>query len=220
MDHLDRIRTEEIYRAEVRKQLELTAPKQSGVLAFLNTNFGLFLLSTVFISTFSWSFNAWLTHKREAKQAQTTYQKLGLEVMNRLRYLDELEKPFPYNQRHAIETSINGFNARANVNPSWIPHYSAVFPEYQERSLMSLIWELESLSKGDALGKLRSSHKPIETAAQYLERLEYKKVDTPGKNPEGTLETLQLSDDDRKKLESDVLVPLSFLREPAFFEQR
>jgi hypothetical protein len=220
MNDFDRIRTEEIYRAEVRKQLEAGTPKQSKLLAFVNTNFGLFLLSTVFISAFSWSFNAWLTHERGMKEAHTTSQKLGLEVMNRLRYLDELEKPFSYNERHAIETSINGFNARANMNQSWIPHYSAVFPEYQERSLMSLIWELESLSKGSDRVQLKSAHKPIEAAAQYLDKLEYKKVKAPGKNPEGIIETLGLSDDNRKTFESDVLKPLAFLRESAFFERQ
>src|SRR5208282_1199910 len=168
MIDFEKIRAEEVYRVKVRGRLESRTPKQSKLLAFLNTNFGLFLLSTVFISSFSWGFNAWLNHQRDLKEAQKSRQKLGLEMMNRLKYLDELQRPFPYNERHAIETAINGFNAHANVNPSWIPHYSSVFPEYQERSLMSLVWQLETLSTGSAREKLKSVHRPIETAGQYL----------------------------------------------------
>jgi hypothetical protein len=218
MIDFEKIRAEEVYRAKVRGRLESRTPKQSKILAFLNTNFGLFLLSTVFISSFSWGFNAWLTHERELKEAKKDQQKLGLEIMNRLRYLDELRKPFAYNERHAIETAISGFNARANVNPSWIPHYSSVFPEYQERSLMSLVWQLETLSTGSTREKLKSVHRPIETAGQYLERLEYKKINAPDKNPEGIIETLELSENDSKKFESEVLNPLGFLREPTYFE--
>jgi hypothetical protein len=83
---------------------------------------------------------------------------------------------------------------------------------------MSLIWQLETLSDKSTLARLKSVHKPIEAAGQYLEKLDYKKSNAPDKNPEGVIETLELSANDSKKFESEVLGPLSFLREPNYFE--
>jgi hypothetical protein len=89
------------FQARTLARKESTSKK---TLAFLNTNFGIFLLSTVFISSFTWVFNTWTTHTRHAEETKKTRQKLGLEMMNRLRYLDELQDPFLYDERHAIET--------------------------------------------------------------------------------------------------------------------
>ena len=146
MDETERIRTKEYFRAKFRKEFS-AEEKQKGFLAFVNTNFGLFLLSTVFIGCFSWGFNAWVNHVHDSAEAQKNRQKLGLELMNRLQYIDELETTIAYDERRTIETALYGFDPHANVNPSWIRHYGAVFPEYEQRSLISVVWELESLSK-------------------------------------------------------------------------
>jgi|HubBroStandDraft_6_1064221.scaffolds.fasta_scaffold576211_1 hypothetical protein len=124
-DETESIRTKEFYRAKYRKEFS-GEQKPRGFLAFLNTSFGLFLLSTVFIGCFSWGFNAWVNHIRNAAEAQKNRQKLGLEFMNRLQYIDELKTSFPFDERRTIETALYGFDHQANVNPSWIRHYGAV----------------------------------------------------------------------------------------------
>ncbi|HKQ87384.1 MAG TPA: hypothetical protein VJS43_11525, partial [Candidatus Acidoferrales bacterium] len=171
-DETERIRTTEYYKAKYRKEFSAET-KPTGLLAFFNTTFGLFLLSTVFIGCFSYGFNAWVNHVRDRAEAQKTRQKLGLELMNRLQYIDELDTTFPYDERRTIETALYGFDAQANVNPSWIRHYGAVFPEYQQRSFISVIWELESLSGPEKRQQLKQARVAVEKIRAYLDRLVY-----------------------------------------------
>jgi hypothetical protein len=201
-----------------RKKDNVAKAEQSKLLTFVNSNFGLFLLSTVFISSFSWGFNAFLTHQHDVKESQKNRQKIGLEIMNRIRYIDELKAPFPYNEYHTIQSAIDGFTVSANVNPSWIPHYSAVFPEYEPRSFMSLLWELETLSLEPQKKKLQSAHKPIETLNKYFQKLQYRVVNAPNRNPEGKIEILELSPDDVAELDNTVLKQINFLRDPTYYE--
>jgi hypothetical protein len=213
-----RIRIREFYRAKYRKKFA-TEDKPKGVIPFLNTSFGLFLLSTVFIGCFSWGFNAWTNHVRESAEAKKSRQKLSLELRNRLQYIEEMETTFPYDERRTIETALYGFDAHANVNPSWIRHYGAVFPEYEQRSLISIVWELETLSDSKKRDELRAARQPIEKIRTYLSKLEYAKDLAPNKNPEGVLETFSLSKQDRESFEKEVLVPLAFAKDAAFFEK-
>lgn len=46
----ERVRQEEVYRSEVRRQLTAKDDNRKGFLPFLNSNFGLWLLSAIFIS--------------------------------------------------------------------------------------------------------------------------------------------------------------------------
>lgn len=218
LDETESIRTREYYRAKYKKEFS-TETKPTGLLAFLNTNFGLFLLSTVFIGCFSYGFNAWVNHVRDTAEAQKTRQKLGLELMNRLQYIDELDTSFPYDERRTIETALYGFDAQANVNPSWIRHYGAVFPEYQQRSLISVVWELESLSGPEKRKQLKQARAAVEKIRTYLDRLVYSKEAAPNKNPEGVIETFSLSKQDRDSFDKEVLAPFAFAKDSSYFEK-
>jgi hypothetical protein len=217
-DETERIRKKEFYRAKYRKEFS-GEEKLNGFIAFLNTNFGLFLLSTVFIGCFTWGFNAWTSHVRSVADAQKNRQKLGLELMNRLQYIDELKTKFPYDERRTIETALYGLDPQANVNPSWIRHYGAVFPEYEQRSLISIVWELETLSNLEKRQQLKEAREPIEQIKTYLQKLVYAKESTPGKDPKSVLETFSLSNEDRESFEKNVLAPLAFVRDSAYFEK-
>src|SRR4051794_19164476 len=117
MGRLDDIRGEEYLRARYKKKFEASPVRPSKFLSFLNSSFGLFLLSTVFISSFSWGFNAWLTHQKEVAETTKSRQKLRIEIMNRLQYIEDLKEPFPYNHYHTIENAVDGFIPGANSRP-------------------------------------------------------------------------------------------------------
>jgi hypothetical protein len=197
---------------------ERRGARRKKILAFLNTNLGLFLLSTVFISSFSWAFNEWLTHHHETVEAKKSQAKLRLEIVNRITYVNQLTDPFSYNEWHTIQTAVDGFTAGANVNPSWVPHYSAVFPEYQTRSLMSLLWELESLIEPAERKRLEGVHASILVIHKYFALLEYHVVDAPNRNPEGKLELLQLSKADADRFRAEVLERLRPLQDAAYLK--
>jgi hypothetical protein len=218
LNQAERIRTKELYRAKYRKEFA-TEDKPKGIVPFLNTNFGLFLLSTIFIGCFSWTFNEWSTHIRETAEKQKNRQKLGLELMNRLQTIEEMETTFSFDERRTIETAFYGFDNHANVNPSWVRHYAAVFPEYEQRSLISVVWELETLSDSKKREQLKAARVPIGKINNYFPKLVYKKESTPDQNPQGFLETFSLTKADRESFEKEVLSPLSFVRDSKYFEK-
>jgi hypothetical protein len=215
MERFENIRNEEYLRARYKKKFEAAPARKSTLLSFLNTSFGLFLLSTVFISSFSWGFNAWLTHQKEVVDSTKSRQKLRIEIMNRLQYIDDLKEPIPYNQYHTIENAVDGFIPGANSLPSQIPHYGAVFPEFQSRSFISLLWELESLSDKAQRDQLMTARKAIEAIRKYIQKLEYEEVQGPSRDPKGKIELLKLSAENRDSFIREVSEPLGFLRDSA-----
>lgn len=185
--------------------------EQPKLIAFLNSNFGLFVLSSIFISSFTWAFNAYLDHNRKAREEETNRQRLVLEIRNRMQFVDELASPFAYDEWHSIQSAFDGFTPSANVNPSWIPHYSAVFPEFSQRSFISLIWELETISRPPLREQLQAARKPVETARTYMQKLEYGVVNGPSRNADGKTEILSLPAALRDQYKVDVQKPLAFL---------
>ena len=67
-----RIRLEEQYRLEIRRQIEQEKPKSSRLWTFLNSTFGLWLLSAVVITWASTLYTQSLNRRIEAQKAQDT----------------------------------------------------------------------------------------------------------------------------------------------------
>src|SRR6266853_1536157 len=115
------IRAEEIYRREVRQEEEHQKPLPSTgerAFAFLNSGLGLFLLSTVVVGVFSWSYGE-ISHAREKRlHAEEMTQMLRLEIGNRLDVIRKLETRFRSEHHSVIRSAIFGFQSGANVNPS------------------------------------------------------------------------------------------------------
>jgi hypothetical protein len=190
------------------------------VLEFLNTSLGIFLLSTVFISTFSWTAN-WISNRQqEHRQAAATRQKLGLEIMNRVRYIELLKGEFEYQEYHRIRSAVEGYAIGRSNDQPWIRRYTAAFPEYQSRSFVSLLWELQGLSVNEDREKIRSVREPVNSVESYLARLEYHVEAAPRANEEGKREMLGLAPGDRVAFERNVLSKIIFLKDPAFYEDK
>ena len=217
MRDLDEIRIQEMYREKARVRYQQQSQPESNTLKFLNSNLGIFLLSSVAVALFSWGYNQWTNHLRDEKESEKAYEKLSLEVMNRLRYFDKLTTTFEYDDRRVIQQALHGFDPTANVNPSWLRHYSAIFPEYQQRSLESLIWELERLSKPDRRNKLRQARKKVELIDPYFEKLQYWEVKGEGKGPDAKIGMYALKSEDQNRLRAEILNSLEFLKDPSYF---
>jgi hypothetical protein len=209
-------RTAKSHPEKVRKRFRNSPHTESHTLRFLNSNFGLFLLTSVFLSVFSWGYHQWTAYLTKKQEDSKAYQQISLEIVNRLKYVEEMETPFQYDERRLIQESLFGFNPSANVNPSYIRHYSAMFPEYQQRSLPSLIWEIEKLSSPGRRSQLQVARQKAELVEGYLGRLEYSEISGTHKGPDKTIGIFALSDDDRSKFKNEVLEYLKFLEEPAY----
>jgi hypothetical protein len=212
----EQIRIKKMYRQTFGCRYQPKPHPDSKLLGFLNSNFGLFLLSSVFLAIFSWSYHQWTTYLGDAKENEKAHQRVSLEVMNRLRYINKLTTTFEYDDRRVIQHALLGFDSSANVNPSWLRHYSSIFPEYQQRSLESLIWDLERLSTPQRRHKLRLARERITLIEPYFEKLQYWEVDGRGKGPDKKIGMYALKPEDRIHLQTEVLDGLKFLQEPTY----
>jgi hypothetical protein len=83
-----RIRQEEIFRQEIRQDLEKAkASNQSfprRVVNFLNTGLGLWFLTTVAVGLVSFSYAKWDEHNTKIRDNRTTERKLNIEISTRL----------------------------------------------------------------------------------------------------------------------------------------
>src|SRR4030095_6962544 len=124
----ERIRDEEIFRAEVQKSLCSDGPNK--VIAFLNTSLGIWFLSTLVIGLFGWSYAKFQASRDNEEQII----KLDREILARIESaqyrISNLGVPAPQNVFPANELL-------APPTPERI-----VQTEYSGRNLRSLLYEL------------------------------------------------------------------------------
>jgi hypothetical protein len=214
---------EELQKRRAKGKLSRKLPRSArwkrlrGLLwTFVNSGFALFLFSSVIVALFSWSYQQFAARLEAERESQKNYQKLSLEVMNRLNYLTKLQGKFKYEERRVIIQALYGFDPGANVNPSWIIHYSSVFPEYQQRSLESLLWELERLSDTSHRQTFQMARQRIKQLPAYFDKLEYTEIDGKGKGPDKKIGIFSLGKDDSERLRTEIIEPISFLNKPDY----
>jgi len=160
---LEHIRAEEIFRDEVRRSLDGPISRAEKLGAFLNSPLGLFLLSAVFLSSLS----AFATHWYEAQQKKAatseTVRRLDIEIGHRLERLTILIQPVvTYTQLHSAREAIVG---KHDTDPDVgrLGEFEAIFPEFENRTLFFLIWELKRSLAGT---EAESLTKPLNTAKE------------------------------------------------------
>lgn len=127
----ERIRSEEMYRDEVRRQLDdvhdaapsKTARMLQNIWSVLNSQVGGWLLSTVLLGSVAWGYSEWWLPRQEEKAAK---QSVLSEVQFRLDLADRMSN------RDAAIQLINGVNA--------------LNPDHEGRDMAALLWQLGSLN--------------------------------------------------------------------------
>ena len=205
MDRFQEIRLEEKYRASIANKLN--PPTQSSAIwTFLNSTLGIFLLSTVFISSFTWLYGQWTAAKTQNHETQKTWERLQVELSNRIRYFDKLTTRIPSQEYKVIRGALYGFDPAANVNPSWILHYSPVFLEYKERSFSSLLWELATVSKDSRKPQLKKMREISYSIEECFDKLNYEEI--PTKDPKNPQEIYSLSTADLNPCTTNAIEPI------------
>ncbi len=147
----DRIRLEEVYRREVQLALSRTEPApglQKRVWTFLNSAVGIFLLSTVVVGGLSWSYAKWDESRHVRRKTEQQAERLVIEIAGRVRFLDRnCCVDISWKKLYDLDFVFDG------MIEEWLPRPS--FPEFKERSLASLMWELSVLVPEDERVELR-----------------------------------------------------------------
>lgn len=83
-----RIRAEELFRLEVRRDMADPAREKKGVMAFLNSPFGIYLLSTVVVGIISFLYTQHRQISEKEKLREDNASSLQAEIGFRLRQMD------------------------------------------------------------------------------------------------------------------------------------
>ncbi len=174
-DLRDRILAEETYRSEVRRQLEkqqaAEGSRGKAALTFLNSPVGIFLLSTVFVGLFTWTFDWVSADRAKFRRQQETIRKLRSEITNRIATVDQMRERFRAEDKKVVDGALNGFVIGAKELKSWHRIYSPVFLELRPRSLDSLLWELRDLVPEPEKGRVLELHRQTRDLRQVFGRV-------------------------------------------------
>lgn len=142
-----RIRDEEVYREEVRKSLEPPRSRAAGVLAFLNTSFGMWLLSSVVLAGVVAGYTHVAERARRAEERRTRVEKLDFEIEWRLSQFIGFAEQVSKQQAGKDELKQRWLLAKGP--PSALKGLVCIHPEFADRNLVSLMVELRSLVDTD-----------------------------------------------------------------------
>lgn len=165
----DRITTEEIFREEVRRDMEMARPplsKKKKLWTVLNSSFALWFMSTIIVGVISFSYAAWDKsgeEKRRSDEESRTVErektlatrKLDTEISSRLYYFSQL--------LDIEETGISVTPLLVLNNPSIAEYPINVFPEFEKRTLQSLLWELVQVVPESEKDEIKNAYEQAKT---------------------------------------------------------
>jgi hypothetical protein len=150
-----RIRSEEIFRLSVIRELEATRPGPSPsrrLWLLLNSSFALWFLSSVVLAGLTGWFASYQSKRNEQLKKADTVRRLDTEIGNRIS--EALAGLTVDEQRIRQHPSFTPMSIYANVvlyldnsfisNPS-NPRDFSIYPDYRNRTFRSMILELNSL---------------------------------------------------------------------------
>jgi hypothetical protein len=160
----ERIHAEEVFRLEVRQHLEKRDRKGSrkAVWDFLNSAIFLWFLSTVAVGSASFWFARWSSDKEAEKTRSERVQRLDAEIASRLRCFADQSLVRDFTLMRVPPDVLVPLDA-----PLKASYPINVFPEYERRSLHSLLWELIHLVPEAEKVELQKAY----DQSAYLQRL-------------------------------------------------
>jgi hypothetical protein len=155
-----RIRSEEIFRLEVSRELEAARSIASPSRRFwslLNSSFALWFLSSVVLASLTGWFANYESRRNEENKKVETVRRLDTEIANRMSqalaglHLDEQRiKQHPTFPPMAIYGNIVLYLDNSFAHNHSNPRDFSIYPEYRNRSFRSLTIELNSLVDSSA----------------------------------------------------------------------
>ena len=148
-DDKQRIRAEEIFRDEVRHELKKPKKTSAKLWQFFNSALGIFTLSSIGLSGFTFVFTECHNAAVAATTREEEVRKLNIEIGYRVAYLKPLSQAeFNYIDIHNARAATVG-SPQSEEDVGRVDFVNPIFPEYKERTLASLLWELKKLTKED-----------------------------------------------------------------------
>jgi hypothetical protein len=186
-DDKQRVREEEIFRQEVRQELEKAKGKNSSparrVFNFLNTGLGLWFLTTVAVGLVSFSYTKWDEHSTKVRDNRTAARKMNIEISTRLQdFSAKLDVQYAKYQKdkpadRSLDATLLGDFVIKYIttaeDPEWAVRQATAYPEYKALSVLTLMRNLADIDSNyktradNAIPALESVSK---YAANYKDR--------------------------------------------------
>jgi hypothetical protein len=145
---VERIIAEETIRLEVREKLDKRKSDESSsrLVKFLNSSFGLFLLSTIFVTGLGGLFTYWTQRSKDIRTEQGTKEKLLAEYEWRL---IDLDGRIAQNHANPANPEVWGVNSLMTIKAVNGNDFATTLPEFKEVNWAGLIIQLRELGISD-----------------------------------------------------------------------
>jgi hypothetical protein len=178
-DEKGHIREEEIFRQEVRREIEKLRTSQSGgkrLWSLLNSSFALWFLSSVVLGGLTAAIARYNAHSAREMQRAEVQRRLNTEISSRIQAsLDAMRV-----EEQRVERGQQSF-------PSWeystawhylnntftydgAPVDFSIYPEYQKRSFQSLMYELNTLADRDTIPTIQDAQRTLKNLEQLADQ--------------------------------------------------
>jgi hypothetical protein len=153
----------------------MTEGQKSKIWILLNSNFGLFIMSSIVLSFITWSYTQWTDSLEKKKVISEKSVKLKTEISYRVQLMQNYFvaecSEHSYLSRKTFEDIGEIYDA--------VPKYQSIFVENDGKPLHVLIWEISAVQKGDLEPRyVRCFHSLLQFYS-YLNRL-LNQVDSQG----------------------------------------
>lgn len=140
---------------------------ESRLWTFLNSNFGLFVLSSIVLSFITWAYTEVSQSIEHQKVTMVSVTKLTTEMSYRIRLIEN------YFVSECSEDSNLSPQTFVDIQDIYRakPTYQSIFPENKEKDLHILLWELGALSDGDEQNAFFDSFNSMLNFNSFLNRL-------------------------------------------------
>ena len=123
-------------------------PSRKTIWEILNSNFTLFLMSSVVISGLTFAYQRFDTYRKASEDYKSRTEHLGTEIRYRLDMISSMVQPsFTYTTFYNAHGALLGVVGNRNPDATLVGEYSPIYAEFENRNLISLLWELQDLRR-------------------------------------------------------------------------
>jgi hypothetical protein len=150
----EKIKLEEIYREEIKLEISRTHKTTNNVLLFLNSNLGIFILSSIILGGMSFTYTEWRTSIDEKIKLEQQFNKnseiklrLKQETLARINSISKLEKGSREYESKNIWIAFWGESIKNEKElPFKFKYYNqrSLFTKYQNWTLFEVLAELKN----------------------------------------------------------------------------
>lgn len=154
---------------EMVQERKNTPAERRGLRKFLNSPFGLWLISTVFVAAFSWGWTQSSAYLEKQREIQSEYEMLRVELSNRIQSLDRMtEDEFPSRYVDVVRSAIYGVRPGLQSHPTHKIFYASVYDRYERRSFRSLVVAYTSITDAKISNEISASLMAIEDSTEKI----------------------------------------------------